>query len=123
MNPRPATTEVTARESLQPTVLHGRRLLVARGAWIALAALTMGLFAVSIPAAYEAFRTTCKGAGCDFMQLSPDRVMALEELGLSVGSYAAYHVVLAIFMALGYWTIGVTLFWKSSDDGLVLYAS
>jgi hypothetical protein len=123
MKQRHATTEVMGRESLQTTVLRGRRLLVARGAWIALTALTMGLFAVSIPAAYEAFRTTCEVGGCDFMQLSPDRVMALEELHLSVGLYAAYHVALAIFMALGYWTIGVTLFWKRSDNGLVLYAS
>jgi hypothetical protein len=123
MNAEPATTEATGHESLQTTVLRGRRLFVARGAWIALVALTMGLFVMSLPAAYEAFRTTCEGAGCDFMQPSPERVKAYEDFGLSIGFYAVYRVALAIFMALGYWTIGVTLFWKKSNDRLYLYAS
>jgi hypothetical protein len=124
MNSRPATTGEADRESLQTTsVLRGLRLFIARRAWVALTALSIGLFVASIPATYESFRTKCEGAGCEFWLLSPDRVRGLEELGLSVDFYAAYNVALAIFMALGYWMVGATLFWKRSDDRLVLYAS
>lgn len=123
MNSRPTTTGEVDRESLQTTVLRGPRLFVARLAWVALTALSIGLFIASIRATYEAFRTKCQGAECELWLLSPDRVKALEDLGLSVGHYAVYNVALAIFMALSYWTIGVTLFWKRSNNRLVLYAS
>jgi hypothetical protein len=124
MNSRPTTTGVADREPLQTTaVLRGPRLFVARLAWVVLTALSIGLFVASIPATYEAFRTKCQGAGCELWLLSPDRARALEELGLSVGHYAAYNVALAIFLVLSYWTVGATLFWKRSNNRLVLYAS
>ncbi len=124
MNSGPTTTGVADREPPQTTsVLRGPRLFVARLAWVALTALSIGLFVASIPATYEAFHTKCQGAGCELWLLSPDRASALEELGLSVGHYAAYNVALAIFLALAYWTVGATLFWKRSDNRLVLYAS
>ena len=58
MNPLPATAEGAGRKS-SPTdvVLHGRRLFVARVAWVALTALTVGLFVASVPAAYEQLST------------------------------------------------------------------
>jgi hypothetical protein len=42
---------------------------------------------------------------------------------LSMDFYAAYTVALALAFAFGYWAIGTFLFWKRSDDRLVLYAS
>jgi hypothetical protein len=123
MKPRPATNEVANRESPQTTVLRGLRLFVARGAWVALAALSVGLFVASVPTAYSRLHTVCEGARCDPASLSPAGAKALEGLGLSLGSYAAYNAALLISVALGYWLIGVTLFWKRSDDRLVLYAS
>jgi hypothetical protein len=44
-------------------------------------------------------------------------------LGLSMGVYAVYTLLLAIVLALGYWLIGGILFWKRSENLLVLYAS
>jgi hypothetical protein len=54
MNPPSATTEGAGSKS-SPTdvVLHGRRLFFARVAWVALAALSVGLFVASVPVAYE----------------------------------------------------------------------
>jgi hypothetical protein len=124
MKPPPATTRAAGGELPQTTVLHGHRLFLARGAWIALAALTLVLFVASIPGAYQRFRTACESSGCDIAQLSPAGKNALEEgLGLSMGDYALYTVLFAIVLALGYWLIGGILFWKRSDDRLVLYAS
>jgi hypothetical protein len=125
MNPPPATTEGPGRESLPTTVvLHGRRLFVARLAWVAVVALTLGLFFASIPVAYGQLSTVCEGyAGCDFSRLFPEDAKALEGLGLSVGFYAVYNVALSIVLALGYWAIGAILFWKSSGHRVALYAS
>src|SRR5215208_2550255 len=125
MNPPPATTEGAGRKSSPSTVvLHGRRLFFARAAWVALAALTVGLFVWSVLITYEQLSTVCEGnAGCDFLRLSPKDAKVLEGLGLSVGSYAAYNVALCIVSVLGYWVIGAILFWKRSDNGAVLLAS
>jgi hypothetical protein len=124
MSPRPATTGTAGREPTRTTVLRGRRLFLARRVWIALAALTLGLFFASIPAAYERYRTACESSGCDIAQLSPEGKNALTEgLGLSMGNYAVYTIFLALALALGHWLTGGILFWKRSDDPLVLYAS
>src|SRR5215203_1800895 len=125
MNPPPATTEgADPKSSPSTVVLHGRRLFFARAAWVALAALTVGLFVWSVLITYEQLSTVCEGnAGCDFLRLSPKDAKVLEGLGLSVGSYAAYNVALCIVSALGYWAIGAILFWKSSGHRVALYAS
>ena len=124
MNSRSTTNGVADREPPQTTsVLRGPRLFVARLAWVVMTTLSIGLFIASIPATYVRLRTTCQGAGCELWLLSPDRARDLEGLGLSVGHYAAYNVALAIILALSYWMIGATLFWKRSDNRLVLYAS
>jgi hypothetical protein len=58
MDPPPATTEGAGRQSTPTTVvLHGRRLFFARAAWVALAALSVGLFVASVPVAYEQLST------------------------------------------------------------------
>jgi hypothetical protein len=58
MNPPPATTEGAGRKSSPTTVVpHGPRLFFARLAWVALAALTVGLFVASVPVAYEQLST------------------------------------------------------------------
>src|SRR5215213_7623975 len=125
MNPPSATTEGAGSKS-SPTivVLHGRRLFFAGAAWVALAALSVGLFVWSIPVAYEQLSTVCEGyTGCDFLRLVPEDAKVLKRLGLSVGFYAAYNVALSAVSTLGYWAIGAILFWKSSGHRVALYAS
>jgi hypothetical protein len=84
----------------------------------------MALFVTSIPVACARLSTACEGSGCHVLRLTPEAKNILEqELGLSLGYYALYTSALTIGMALGYWLIGVTLFWMRSDERLVLYAS
>src|SRR5215211_5256408 len=125
MKPRPAATKGAGRKSSPTTgVLHGRWLFFARAAWVALTALSVGLFVWSIPVAYEQLGTVCEGyAGCDFLRLVPEDTKVLKRLGLSVGFYAAYNVALSVVSTLGYWAIGAILFWKSSGHRVALYAS
>src|SRR5215217_4199663 len=123
MNSRPTTDEPTGRESRPPTTLHGHRLFFAQAACVALTALAVGLFFASIPAAYEQLRSVCEGdAACVYPRLFPEDAKDLEGWGGS-GFYAAYHVALALALALGFWVIGAILFWKSSGHRVALFAS
>src|SRR5215211_6895310 len=116
-------TEGAGRESAPTTVLRGRRLLVARATWVALATLTLGLFVASVPFAYARYATLCEGAQCGYFQLSPEGAKLLEGWGLSIDFYAAYNIACDIAQALGFWVVGVTLFWRRSDARMVLFAS
>jgi hypothetical protein len=122
MNPQTATTEVASRKS-EPVILHGRRLLVARATWVALATLTLGLFVASVPVAYGRYATVCEGVQCGPLQLTPEDAMVLQGWGLSIDFYAAYIISYDIAYALVFWVIGLTLFWRRSDAWMVLVAS
>jgi hypothetical protein len=83
MNPPPATTEGVGRKSSPTTVvLHGRRLFFARAAWVALATLSFGLVAASLPAAYEQLSTVCEDyrGWCNYPRLLPEEAGALERV-------------------------------------------
>jgi hypothetical protein len=125
MNPRPVATKLAGREPPAPptVLLRGSRLFAARAAWVVVAALTVGLFAASVPVAYERLSTVCEGRNCFFPRLSSEGAKALEGLGVSTDFYAAYNLALYFVFALGFWAIGALLFWKRSDDLLVLCAS
>jgi hypothetical protein len=123
VNPERATSEVAGRRSTPASALHGRRLLVARATWVALATLSLGLFVASIPVAYARYGTLCEGVQCDFFQLSPEDARVLERWNLSIDFYAVYNVAFDIVSTLGFWVAGVTLFWRRSDARMTLFAS
>jgi hypothetical protein len=122
MNPQTATTEVASRKS-EPVILHGRRLLVARATWVALATLTLGLFVASVPVAYDRYGTLCEGVKCAFLRITPEDAKVLQEWGLSIDFYPRFIISYDIAYAVGYWMIGLTLFWRRSDARMVLFAS
>jgi hypothetical protein len=87
-----------------PTKLRGSRLYIARVAWVAVAALAMGVFVAGLPAEYAHYHNPCGSSGCGGpWQLEPDDVSALEGLGLSVGFYALYNVAIEVVQTLGFW--------------------
>jgi hypothetical protein len=122
MNPQTATTEVASRKS-EPVILHGRRLLVARATWVALATLTLGLFVASVPVAYDRYGTECEAVKCALLRLTPEAAKVLQEWNLSIDFYARFIISYEIAYAVGYWMIGLTLFWRRSDARMVLFAS
>jgi hypothetical protein len=110
----------------QPSpTLRGRRLLLARVAWVAVAVLTAGVFISGIPGEFARLRTPCTDAiSCVwFPRLTTDNARELGELGLSVNFFATYFVVVeAAFMAVSF-AIGATIFWRRSDDRMALLVS
>jgi hypothetical protein len=111
-------------QSSPSTTLRGPLLYIARVAWVAVAALAMGLFVAGLPAEFAHYHNPCGSPGCGGpWQLDPDEVIALERLGLSVGFYALYNVAIEVVQMLGFFGIGAFLFWKKSDALMVLFTS
>ena len=107
--------------------LHGRALLLARGVWVALVLLALGLLASSLPRLphlLAQFQTPCLDTRCSTGMLSPDALDTLHRLGLSASAFAIFYAIvyalvpLAVFVA-----VGLFLAWRKSDDWLALLVS
>jgi hypothetical protein len=103
--------------------LRGRWLLVARAVWLALTAVSVGLFALSLAPGYRLLRTVCEQRPCGPEQLSPAGARTVEQLGFSLDLYAAYNLVLVLVFALVFCGLAVVIFWRRSDDFIALYTS
>ncbi len=107
------------------TTLRGRRLLAARTVWIIATALVVGVYVAAVYIAYAKYRTICEaGTGCGpYWYLTPEDVVALRRLGLSVGFYTAYRLAVEVFYTMVFWVIGALIFWKRSDNWMALLLS
>lgn len=122
------------------TRLHGRWLLLARVAWVAMAGLTLGIFVASIVVALAQVQTLCQTAACGTERLTPDQLRVLQQLGVPPSAYrgllqALGHVSLTfvsyVWLTLGldiagvlvYSAVAVLIFWRRSYDRLGLFVS
>jgi hypothetical protein len=103
--------------------LSGRRLLLARVAWILVAALALGLFVAGIPAEFALLHVPCPTVTCPTGQLSPSGLRALEGLGLSLDSFAVYAVAMDVIFAAVCTAVSLLIFWRRSDDRMGLLVS
>jgi hypothetical protein len=108
--------------------LRGRWLLPARVAWVAVAITVLAIVLFSIPSSFEHYRTVCTAASevCSERavgQTTPEGVGALREMGLSVGSYALFNVVVEKIFQLVWLAVGALIFLRRSDDRMALLTS
>jgi hypothetical protein len=110
----PAADEMSTRASTSATILRGRWLIVARAAWLIIATLALGVFVASIPA-YIA----------DILQLGQANWMGapVEAPEALVFALDLLGVLASVAAALLCLTLGVVLFWRRSDDGMVVFIS
>jgi hypothetical protein len=102
---------MSTRASPHSPTLRGRWLLLARAAWVTIATLALGLFVASIPAYVLTFgKPAWMGAP---VEAPAGLVFALDLLGV-VASITAVLVCLIL--------AGV-LFWRRSDDWMVMFIS
>lgn len=103
--------------------LHGRLLLLARVAWVAVTFLVLTLDAISIPVVYHAVvhdtPVACPTSSCD-IQLTHAQISQLHALGLSLTFYAVYTIVLYTLATIVYAGIAGIIFWRRSDDPMAL---
>jgi hypothetical protein len=86
-----------------------RWLLPARVAWVALAIVSLGSFAISVPSRYA-----------ELANPSENTSDALGELGLSAGAYALYNVALDTIFVSVFATVAIVIFWRRSGDPIAL---
>jgi hypothetical protein len=105
------------------TTWSGRLLRLTRLVWLALALPTIGLYLAGVPVYFDFLLTPCPDATCTNGQLTPELLRGMHALGLSVGFYATYTVVLDVVVAAVYSGVALLLFWRRSDDGMALFAA
>jgi hypothetical protein len=116
---------MSLRVSPPATTLRGGWLFLARVAWLALVFLTLGLDAISVPYYYARNVGVCASAACvgDSARLTPERLHALQQMGLSAGFYAAYDVAIEVIAVLVFAAVAAVIFWHRSDDRMALFSS
>jgi hypothetical protein len=111
------------RKSAPARPLRGGLLILARATWVVVAALAVSLFAAGVPAEFALLHDPCPTARCTTGQLSPAGLRALEALGFSPGSFAAYLVALDAVFAAVCSAVAALIFWRRSDDRMGLFVS
>jgi signal transduction histidine kinase len=117
LNALPASEDASPR---------GRRLAVARVAWVAIALVDLVLFVASVPAYWGQLNTVCTDsseATCNFPQLNSVKVQALERLGTTMGAYAAYTLTIHVAASLAFFVVGLLIFWRRSGDWYGFFVS
>lgn len=126
--------ELPPIETVQPSVSHrvavtylrGYRLVIMRILCLCLYILSVGLVLASIPSYFAHLHLLCTGTAdaCNAGgQLMAADLQRLQELGLSIDFFTIYTIVLMGLLALGNWLVAVLLFWRASDNPLVLLAA
>jgi len=98
-------------------------LMLARAAWIAVVTLTMSLIVASILAKIALLHVPCPTARCTTGQLHPASLRTLEDLGLSLDTFAVYTVAIDVIFAVVWCAAAVLIFWRRSYDLMACGAS
>jgi hypothetical protein len=99
------------------TILRGRWLTIARVAWTTATLLAVTLFTVSLPAFYDNFRTLYGDEEHRVLRAN------LDELGLSIDTYAWYLFALGVVVAVAFFALAVVIFYRKSNDLMALFTA
>ena len=109
---------------MHDTRLRGHRLAAARLAWLAVAALAVGLYLASVPYNVDDQALRCAAEPCLDGWLTPEEVAVLPRLGLSFRAYT-WYIFLATNAAvwLAWLALGLLIFWRRADEPIGLFTS
>src|SRR5258708_7830698 len=102
------------------TRLSGRWLLIRRGTWVSLVLLTLAIFVVLLPSYFAQLQTVFSSPTCALVQPTSESVQAMQQLGLSISSYATFTLTLTLVSALVCFLVSGVIFWRKSDDWMAL---
>ena len=95
----------------------------ARVLWVAVALLTVGIFAISLPAYAAQMRTLCPTSSCANGQLTAAQAEALARLGFSLATYANAFVALNIISSACWLLLALLLLWRGGNDRMALFTA
>ncbi len=110
-------------QSVSGARLTGTWLLIARGLWLAVAFLTVGLFIIALPPRFQQLQEVCAGAACQQPALSMEDIRVLQGLGLSRAANALYSLSLEILFAGLNFLIAAIIFARRSADRIALFVA
>jgi hypothetical protein len=102
----------TLNFSERSAILRGALFLFARIAWIAVAGLTLGLFAAGVSARYA-----------ELLRVAERNERVLAALGTSGAFYAGYFTALDLAIVLAHVLLAALIFWRRSNDAMALLAA
>jgi hypothetical protein len=105
--------------------LRERWLTLVRVVWVAVALLTVGVFALSIPSEFARLQSPCTDTvSCSWLlRLTAENARELRELGVSVNIFAAYLVSLEAAFTVAPIAVGAIIFWRRPDDRMTFLVS
>jgi hypothetical protein len=122
VNSQPTTPSGDASPE-SPHELRGRWLILARLTWLAVVLVTAIILFASLPAYFSGLLEVCPAEACIGGQLSPGKTRALHDIGLPIGVYAAYVLVLDLLLVTVFCAVGAIIFWRKSRERAALFAS
>jgi len=102
------------------TRLRGRWLWAARVGWLAVAALTVGVFIASAVTRIAALQAACPDPSCANVPLPPVTRAAFAALGFSYATFVGYFIALDILVALIFRLVAGLIHWRRPDDRMAL---
>ncbi len=123
MPTHPRAAASTAPGPPSATALRGRGLLLARGGWLAVALIAVGLYVIGVPPYLAAISRICTAPAeicAGQQQLTPDNLRQLRALGLSPDFWATFHVATRVMSAAIWCAIGAVIFARKADDRMAL---
>jgi hypothetical protein len=105
------------------TQLSGAWLILARGICVVFIGLSLTVFCADLPEYFAQLHNVCGASVCGLGQLTPAGVLALQQVGLTVESFASFSVALSVICVLVWSAVGVIVAWRKSNDWMALLAA
>lgn len=106
------------------TRIHDPRMLtLAHAAWLVVFGVSLLVYVASIPYQFTSFQTPCVAATCAIPSLTPEMIHNLQQAGIPIEFYADYWIILESIIALPFLITSLVLFWRRSDDRMVVFVS
>ena len=117
------TREAASARSISGVCLSGRTLLLARAAWLTVAAFVGTIYVAGVLAWLGQVNGTCPPGVCIHGQVTPAVAREFAAAPISVNFYGWYNLGLNVFFAVGFATVAAVIFWRRSHDLLALFTS
>jgi signal transduction histidine kinase len=147
LEPREDRPAIPKGQGAADTILRGRWLLIARLAWMAVFLMLTVMYAFGFLAVHKTLSIVCDDELCTLRQqirrtggeegiegwpgppigfaepLRPDQIRAVETLGITLDQYSWLGALQMGIPVLIYLLIAAGLFWRRSDNWMVLFVS
>jgi hypothetical protein len=87
---------------------------------VALFGFSLAVFFANLPEIFAQLQIVCGGSACTLWQLTPTSMLALQQVGLTVQSYAIFSVALSVIYVFVWSTVGAIIAWRKSNDWMAL---